>query len=159
MDQIGKRREVPKITHRVQDRPHERTPDRAIPTYGPWPGHEAMRNGNESIEYYPGKKRGNAGAQSQLRVFPRAFTGVKEESARNYVISRTTAPQTIDEHVRRSTFHWNRAMRCAMATTSGSTGTVRCCWKRQIVTRPGEVPEETWFRSVLGANEDRQTSG
>ncbi len=74
------------IVHRVQDgRMSERLT--VLPTYGSGPGDEFVRNGNESIGYYPRKKSVVVQERNRSYGFLRAFNGLSERSAREYVLT------------------------------------------------------------------------
>lgn len=143
--QIGKMREVSKIIHRVQGmRMSERRI--VIPTEGSGPGNEFVRNGNESLAYYPGGSTVIVQERNRSYGFLRAFNGVKTASERNNYLITDHGAASIDGRVTQHVSIEPRdALRYGYHFWLDADSALPL--KTQIVARSGEVLEEIWFET------------
>jgi sigma-E factor negative regulatory protein RseB len=143
--QMGKMREVSKIIHRVQGmRMSERRI--VIPTEGSGPGSEFVRNGNESLEYYPRQNLVIVQERNRSYGFLRAFNGVKAASERNNYAITDHGAATIDGRVTQHVSIEPRdAVRYGYHFWLDADSALPL--KTQILARSGEVLEEIWFET------------
>lgn len=140
---IGKTREVMKILHRVQDgRMNERL--MVYPT-GSGLGNEFVRNGNESIAYYPQARFVVVQERNRSYGFLRAFNGLNEASARNYVITDRGTATIEGRVVQQVSIEPRDAMRYGYHFWLDADSALPL--KTQIVARSGDVLEEISFTS------------
>jgi len=140
---IGTRSEMLLIVHRVQDgRMSERLT--VIPTDGSGPGDEFVRNGNESIEYYPRRQTVIVQERNRSYGFLRAFNRLGQQSAREYVISdrgTETVEGRVAQHV---SLEPRDALRYGYQFWLDPNTALPL--KTQIVARSGDVLEEISFK-------------
>jgi sigma-E factor negative regulatory protein RseB len=141
---IGPKSAMLLIVHRVQDgRMSERLT--VLPTDRPGPGDEFVRNGNESIAYYPQDKAVVVQERNRSYGFLRAFTGLTERSAREYVISDRGTETVEGRVVQHVSIEPRDALRYGYHFWLDPNTALPL--KTQIVARSGDVLEEISFKS------------